>query len=191
PLGDYCVRASRRLLCDSLSEIIVEHLGETLEQEESKGRLFKIVKQMVKKNAVVCGGGCLKDGNGKVVVDEEKIQETWRCHFEKLSNEEFSWDRGSFGVEKVVSGPIWKITSQEVRVALEDMKSGKASGPSGVVTEMLKAAGEIVIEWMTDLFNAVVREGKVPADWCKSWMISIYKGKGDAMECGSYRGIKL
>src|SRR5207245_3229491 len=91
----------------------------------------------------------------------------------------------------VVSGPIGKITCQEVRVALEDMKSGKASGPSGVVTEMLKAAGEIVIEWMTDLFNAVVREGKVPADWCKSWMISIYKGKGDAMECGSYRGIKL
>ena len=166
-------------------------LGETLEQEESKGRLFKIVKQMVKKNAVVCGGGCLKDGNGKVVVDEEKIQETWRCHFEKLSNEEFSWDRGSLGAEKVVSGPIGEITCQEVRVALEDMKSGKASGPSGVVTEMLKAAGEIVIEWMTDLFNAVVREGKVPADWCKSWMISIYKGKGDAMECGSYRGIKL
>src|SRR2546426_9830214 len=66
-------------------------LGETLEQEESKGRLFKIVKQMVKKNAVVCGGGCLKDRNGKVVVDEEKIQEIWRCHFEKLSNEEFFW----------------------------------------------------------------------------------------------------
>src|SRR2546426_13004 len=71
------------------------------------------------------------------------------------------------------------------------MKSGKASGPSGVVTEMLKAAGEIVIEWMTDLFNAVVREGKVPVDWCKSWMISIYKGIGDAMECKSYREIKL
>src|SRR5207245_9805683 len=114
-------------------------LGETLKQGESKGRLFKIVKQMVKKNSVVCGWGCLKDGNGKVVVDEEKIQETWRCHFEKLSNEEFSWDRGSLGAEKVVSGPIGEITCQEVRVALEDMKSGKASGPSGVVTELIKA----------------------------------------------------
>src|SRR5207244_5748733 len=80
---------------------------------------------MVKKNAVACGGGCLKDGNGKVVVDEEKIQETWRCHFEKLSNEEFSWDRGSLGAEKMVSGPIGEITCQEVRVALEDMKSGE------------------------------------------------------------------
>ena len=128
----------------------------------STGRLFKIVKQMVRKNAVVCGGGCLKDGNGKVVVDEEKIDEIWRYYFEKLSSEEFSWDRNSLGTEKVMSGPIGEIMCQEVRVALENMKSGKASGPSGVVTEMLKAAGEKVIEWMTDLFNAVVREGKMP-----------------------------
>ena len=56
---------------------------------------------------------------------------------------------------------------------------------------MLKAAGEPVTEWTMDLFNSVVREGKVSADWCKSWMISIYKEKGDALECGSFRGIKL
>ena len=39
--------------------------------------------------------------------------------------------------------------------------------------------------------NAVVRDGRVPTDWKKSWMIPVYKGKGDALECGSYRGIKL
>ena len=27
--------------------------------------------------------------------------------------------------------------------------------------------------------------------WGHSWMVSIYKGKGDALECNSYRGIKL
>jgi hypothetical protein len=44
---------------------------------------------------------------------------------------------------------------------------------------------------MTDLCNAVVKEGKIPEDWQKSWMVSVFKGKGDALECGSYRGIKL
>ena len=39
--------------------------------------------------------------------------------------------------------------------------------------------------------NSVVKEGKIPQDWCKSWMVNVYKGKGDALECGSYRGIKL
>jgi len=37
----------------------------------------------------------------------------------------------------------------------------------------------------------LLREGRMPADWSKSWMIRIYKGKGDAMGCGSHKGIKL
>ena len=39
--------------------------------------------------------------------------------------------------------------------------------------------------------NAVVKDGKVPEDWSRSWMMNVYKGKGDALTCGSYRGIKL
>ena len=37
----------------------------------------------------------------------------------------------------------------------------------------------------------LVRDGKVPEDWSRSWMVNVYKGKGDALTCGSYRGIKL
>ena len=51
--------------------------------------------------------------------------------------------------------------------------------------------GEDGVRRMTDLCNEVVREGKIPEDWWRSWMVSIYKGKGDALECGSYRGVKL
>ena len=56
---------------------------------------------------------------------------------------------------------------------------------------MLKAAGEDGTRWMTELCNAVVRDGKIPEDWSRSWLVNVYKGKGDALECGSYRGIKL
>lgn len=65
---------------------------------------------------------------------------------------------------------------------------GKSTGPRGVAAEMLKASGESGVRWMTDLFNAVVKNRKIPEDWSKSW---IYKGKGDALECNSYRSIKL
>ena len=71
------------------------------------------------------------------------------------------------------------------------MKGHKASGPTGVVADMIKASGASGTEWVTDVCNAVVRDGKVPEDWNKSWMVNVYKGKGDALECGSYRGIKL
>jgi len=36
-----------------------------------------------------------------------------------------------------------------------------------------------------------VKEGCIPEDWKSSVIFPIYKGKGDPMECGSYRGIKL
>ena len=41
------------------------------------------------------------------------------------------------------------------------------------------------------MFNRIVLEGKVPDDWSRSWILNVYKGKGDSLECGSYRGIKL
>ena len=44
------------------------------------------------------------------------------------------------------------------------IKSGKAPGPSGVVTEMLKASGEVGVEWLTELCNSVIRERKIPED---------------------------
>ena len=45
--------------------------------------------------------------------------------------------------------------------------------------------------WVTDLCNLIVKEGRIPADWSKSWVATVYKGKGDALECSSYRGIRL
>src|SRR3989441_59219 len=47
------------------------------------------------------------------------------------------------------------------------------------------------VKWVTDICNEVVRSGVVPADWRRSWMVNVYKGKGKALECSSYRGIKL
>ena len=41
------------------------------------------------------------------------------------------------------------------------------------------------------LCNGIVKEGSIPVDWKSSVVLPIYKGKGDPMECGSYRGIKL
>ena len=44
---------------------------------------------------------------------------------------------------------------------------------------------------MTSIFNGVIREEKIPSDWRKSWLVNVYRGRGDALTCGSYRGIKL
>ena len=71
------------------------------------------------------------------------------------------------------------------------MKRHKAPGLLGLVAEMIQATGDIGTQWILDLHNGIVKEGSIPEDWKSSVVLPIYKGKGDPMECGSYRGIKL
>ena len=42
-----------------------------------------------------------------------------------------------------------------------------------------------------DLATAIIRDGKVPTDWEQSFIVCLYKGKGDALDRGNYRGLKL
>jgi len=71
------------------------------------------------------------------------------------------------------------------------MKRHKAPGLSGLIAEMIQATEGIGTQWLLYSCNGSVKEGCIPADWKSSVILPIYKGKGDPMECGSYRGIKL
>jgi len=161
--------------------------GDILDKAENKGQVYKVAKQIKRKNKDVVGVSCVKDKQGRLVTEEAKIRMVWKEYFEELLYEEFDWKKDNLEHIRVVPGEGEEITFEEVKVAITKAKTGKAPGLNGVVGEMLKAAGDVGIQWMTDLCNAVVSEGRIPADWKKSWMVS----KGNALECGSYRGIKL
>ena len=75
--------------------------------------------------------------------------------------------------------------------AISQMKAVKAPGPSGIVVEMIRAAGDMGTSMIHDLAAAIIRNGKVPIDWEQSFIVYLYKGKGDALERGNYRGLKL
>ena len=162
-----------------------------LDKEDGRQNVFRMVKQRTRQNREVTESSCIKNKVGKIVTDECSVRKIWKEHFDKLLNEEFGWDRNALPCSDMVCGPCEIITPEEVKVAIGEMKIAKAAGPSGVASEMLKAAGEDGIMWMVDLFNQIILEEKIPDDWKKSWMVTVYKGKGDAMDCGSYRGIKL
>ena len=51
--------------------------------------------------------------------------------------------------------------------------------------------GDTGVEWLTDICNRVIAEEKIPEEWKQSFIVPIYKQKGDSLECGNYRGIKL
>ena len=71
------------------------------------------------------------------------------------------------------------------------MKQEKAEGPSGVFVEMIKAGGRETVTEISELVNLVIYEENIPENWKDSFIINCYKGKGDATDLGSYRGLKL
>ena len=152
--------------------------------------IFKIAKQLRKDNQDVVGDKCVKDDSGDLSFDNEAKKVAWKQHYERLLNEEFSWNPEDLTADPVVVPPI-HIDVEMVVEAITKMKTGKAAGPLGIVAEMLKASGDTGARLVADLANDMVRNGVIPSDWEDSFIINIYKGKGDALERGNYRGLKL
>ena len=65
------------------------------------------------------------------------------------------------------------------------MKSGKATGPPGIVLEMIKAAGDTGATMIHDLATVIIRDGKVPTDWEQNFIVCLYKDNGDALDRGT------
>ena len=66
--------------------------------------------------------------------------------------------------------------------ALGKMKCSEAAGPSGIIAEMLKDAGEEGVGLVRKLVEAVFSSGMIPVDCEESFIQNLYKGKGEALE---------
>ena len=56
---------------------------------------------------------------------------------------------------------------------------------------MLKAAGEEGVELARQLIEAVFCCSVIMQDWEESFILNLYKGKGEALGRGNYNGLKL
>ena len=66
----------------------------------------------------------------------------------------------SLSDEPPVEGPPIPITIDMIKKAISQV----TVGPSGIVVEMIRAAGDMGASMIRDLTAAVIRNGKVPSD---------------------------
>ena len=78
---------------------------------------------------------------GKIFIHEEK-KRTWKTYHEKLLNTEFAWDRNSLFQADTITIIPYSIDKDMVRESISKKKNRNAAGLSGVVSEMVKTAGE-------------------------------------------------
>ena len=71
------------------------------------------------------------------------------------------------------------------------MKNDKAAGPLGIIAAVLKGSSDAAARLVADLTNDVIRNVPNPSDWENSFIINIYKGKGDALIRDNYRALKF
>ena len=161
------------------------------ECHKDRNYVFRLAKQISGEGKVVMGEPCVLNDKGHLAKTMEDKLQAWREHYNRLLNVEFSWDSEHLIESPPKEGPPVWIVREWVVKALGKMKKGKAAGPSGVVVEMLRAAGDAAVDLLHSLANEIVKAGRMPSDWGVSTIINCYKGKGDSKERGNYRGLKL
>ena len=68
------------------------------------------------------------------------------------------------------------------------MKNGKSAEPSGLLSDIVKTAGEGV-DMITGLVSKII-VGVIPGEWEHSIIVNYYKSKGDALK-RHYKEMKL
>ena len=131
----------------------------------------------------------MRGRDGRLGFIEEDRAKIWKEHMEKIINEEDKWDHK---VETdLVEGPVEKVDRNEIMEAMQSMKLGKATGPSEVSVKMIVASGDIGVKVMMKLCQRVLDGRGMSDEWKTSVIVPIFKGKGGAISCGLYRGVKL
>ena len=82
------------------------------------------------------------------------------------------------------------ILIDEVREAVNEMKSGKTSGLDGFPVQCLNKGGMSVLEWLVRLYISIDTE-VVPMDWRGTCIVPLFKKKGEKCECSNAGGISL
>lgn len=57
--------------------------------------------------------------------------------------------------------------------------------------KMLKASGDAAVKMMTELLNAVGKKCTDQADWLKSVLVSVNRGKDNSLEHGNQCSLKM
>ena len=71
------------------------------------------------------------------------------------------------------------------------MRSRKAAGPSEVNMDMIIASGKFGVGVLKKLCRKVLDGKGIVEERKQVLLFQSFKGKGDVMDCGAYRGVKL
>jgi sorting nexin-29 len=135
----------------------------------------------------------MKKADGTTINSPKELLNEWQNYFSALLNNEVETDEDltiepSSADLAINTGPF---TLAEIKLAVEDLKSGKSPGCDYAITpDALKYGGEFVIEQLCRICNDVYDQEKAPSQFTTNLITPLPK-KGDLTQMNNYRGISL
>ena len=108
---------------------------------------------------------------------------------ERIMNEENDWDHNVEG--DAVEGPVVCVSREDRLQTVNEIKTGKISGPSEVSLELIAASGGVKIQLMVEICQKVLDGFGKLAEWALRVVAPIIKGNGDIRTCSCHRAVKL
>ena len=147
-------------------------------------KMHDSIKELVGDNKSKATTGCIKDKDGKMIFEADKILERWAEYVGEL----FADTRPGLPQPSNDRGP--PILRSEVEKAIKNTQLGKAPGEDGITTEMLKILEDFGIDKLTELFNLIYSSGEFPEELLMSVFITLPK-QARATDCSNFRTISL
>ena len=146
-----------------------------LEMKEEGDQTYRIAKSRAGQKKDITQVVAIKDKERSVLTEERKIKRKSHEFFKELLNGEN--ERDELEKVKVVSGPVEEFSEEEVKKAVKEMKTGKASGPSGILADYFKYLDSDGLKWRTELLNKIFEAERIPKGWKRSYLVTIYTDK--------------
>ena len=117
------------------------------------------------------------DVNGQILRDGVEGERRWAEYFKQVLN--VADDReANINVVSVLGDLNERaILLDELREAVNEMKSGKVRGLDGLPMDCFKKGGKAVLEWLVRLLNVSFDIGVVPMDWLGACKVPCTKGR--------------
>ena len=168
----------------------VEELEASFRENDSFN-LFKAVKDLENKPRKSLSA--VKDKQGKTHTNKTKILKCWEEHFKAHLNTAFPYEPGA--INDIPEPPedadsLPDIEKSEILKAVKKLKNRKAARIDSITAEVIKNAGQPMIDMLHKIFNTVWKHKQTPKDWAKMLVTPIHK-KGDKLNPGNYRAISL
>ncbi|VDP78327.1 unnamed protein product [Schistosoma curassoni] len=133
----------------------------------------------------------IKDKEGRPVTEVQQQRNRWVEYFEELLNRPAPMNPPDIEAAHTdLPIDVNPPTTEEIRTAIRQIKSGNAAGPDNIPAEALKSDIEVTTNILHLLSKKIWEEEQVPMDWKEGHLIKIPK-KGDLSKCENYGGIIL